>query len=619
MEFFQQLKQRRLFRIVVGYLAGGWIVLQVMDQLTNQGIVPDVGYDLSLVWYLAGIPLALVVGWYHGEKGHQHVSRREIVLLALFALVGIGATVPIVSGERRRQMRLDAATENSLDLHNIAVLYFADRSPGDSLAYLADGFTESLIDQLSTVSALDVVSRNGVAQYRGTQIPPDSIARALDVGTLVEGSVDKEGGRIRVSVSLVDGQSGAEFQHVGFERPAGDLLAARDELSTETTRLLRRWLGEEVELSRTRRETRSVPAWALYQRADRAFKDGEDAIGERDVDAALAHFDQADSLAARSALVDSTWTDPSVLRARIAYERARVIAVSGDRKGAVPWIRFGLRNAAAALQIDPNTARAYEWRGSLEYLHYLLGVVPDPKEAEALHEAARADLQKAVDLDPRAASAYAELSHLYGGMDDAASEVLAARRAYQEDAYLRNANKVVWRLVTGSYDLGQFTEAVRWCDEGRKRFADDWHFSMCQLMLMTTPALEPEPERAWRLVARVDSLTPEFSAEYNHLWAEMYAGGILARAGLADSARSVLARARDRATGEVDDTRWLHLLEGYLRTFTGDTTETLDQIRLWAAANPGESFTAGWWWDGLRGDPRFQRIASQALGPEAER
>ncbi|HKK28270.1 MAG TPA: hypothetical protein VKB18_09320 [Gemmatimonadota bacterium] len=614
MEFFEQLRQRHLFRVVVGFLAAGWIALQVVDQLTSQGILPDFAYDLTLVWSLAGMPIAFTLGWYHGEKGAQHVTRREMVLLVLFVCLGIAGSVPVVSREMRSRMRLEAATEGKLDLRSVAVLYFADRSPGDSLGYLADGFTESLIDELSTVPALHVVSRNGVARFRGADIGSDSIARALGAGTLVEGSITPDGGRIRVSVSLVDGESGAEFQNAGFERPAGDLLAVRDELSDQTARLLRQWLGEEVELRRTRDETRSVPAWALYQRADRKRKDALAALEARDGEAAFADFDEADSLAARAALVDSTWAEVPVLRARVDYLRAKVVAQAGDFRGAVPWIEEGLAHVAEALAIDPNQARAMEWRGSLRYLRYLLHLEPDPDRQQALLDRAREDLQRAVELNPRLASGFATLSHLYTQTHETTSAVLAARRAFEEDAYLENADVIVWRIFWGSYNLGQFTQARHWCDIGRDRFPDQSDFATCELVLMTTPAGQPDPSRAWSLVAKVDSLAPERKAEWEHLRAEILAGGVLARSGLADSARRVLVRARDGATTDVDETRQLHLLEGYMRTLVGDTAAALDEIELWAVVNPGEDFTSGWWFDGLRGDPRFERIVAQAAG-----
>lgn len=613
MEFFQQLKQRRLFRIVIAYLAGGWVALQVMDQVTGHGILPGFAYDLTLIWYVAGMPIALVVGWYHGEKGVQRVVRREMVLLVLFLAGGVVASVPVVSREMRRRMRLAAASETKLDLRRVAVLYFEDRSPRDSLRYLADGFTGALIDRLSAVPELHVVSRNGVRPYRDHEVSPDSVARALEAGTLVRGSVDEEGGRIRVSVSLIDGGSGAEFQHTGFSRPADELLAARDDLADRTARLLRRWLGEEVELRHTRDETRSVTAWALYQRGERALEDAEEAIAARRR-TALSALDRADSLAARSALVDSTWPRPPVLRARIAYRHALEVALGGDREGAVAWIRTGLEQADRALDLDRNDAQALRWRGSLEYLHNLLHVESDPDREAALLTSAQTDLQRATDLDPNLAGAYAMLSHLYATRDDAASQLLAARRAYEADAYLRNADKVVQTIFEGSYNLRQFAEAGRWCDLGRKRFPDEVTFTTCQLYIMDTPAGEPNPPRAWRLAARVDSLAPRSDAGFDSLQAELLAGGVLARAGFPDSARRVLTRALRRATPEVDEDRQLHLLGGYLSTLAGDTAEALSEIRLWSAVHPGKTVEAGWWFEGLRGDPRFERIVAQAAG-----
>lgn len=614
MNFFGELRERRLFRIVLAYLAGGWIALQLVSQVTGHGILPDFAYDLTFIWFVAGVPAALTVGWYHGEKGVQRVTRREAALLVLVAAGGLVASAPVISGAIRRHVRLEAARSGRLDPRSIAVLYFEDRSPGDSLAYLADGLTGALIDELAAVPGLHVVSRNGVALYRGTSVPPDSIARALHAGTLVEGSVDGRGDHVRISVSLLDGENGAEFRHTGFERPAGRLLEARDELADRTSRLLRKWLGREVDLQRTRSETRSVTAWALYQRADRARADADEALRTRDRRTALADLARADSLAARAGLVDSTWADPPALRARLAYTRAKLTAQAGDREGALPWIRRGRARVAHAVRIDPDHARAFEWKGYLEYLHFLLRVEPDPSRERALIRSARSDLQHAVDLDSRLAGAYAMLSQLDAAMDDAASEVLAARKAYEQDAYLQNADRVVRNLAYGNYNLGRFADARRWCDVGSRRFPREADFATCQIVVMTTPAVEPEPARAWRMVARVDSLAPQRLTEFDHLRAEIYAGGVLARAGLADSARHVLARARDQAVPTVDPSRWLHLTEGYMRTLVGDTAEALAEIRLWAAANPGESFTAGWMWDGLRDDPRFERIVDQAAG-----
>ena len=115
----------------------------------------------------------------------------------------MGWTVPVLAlllaGQfvRDRWLRPRAPPGAGRDPRRIAVLYFDDRSPDGNLRYLADGLTEGLIYELGQVRALSVISRYGVAPYRNANVTPDSVARSLDVGTLVEGTVAKSGNRDR--------------------------------------------------------------------------------------------------------------------------------------------------------------------------------------------------------------------------------------------------------------------------------------------------------------------------------------------------------------------------------------------------------------------------------------
>jgi hypothetical protein len=92
---------------------------------------------------------------------------------------------------------------------------------------------------------------------------------------------------------------------------------------------------------------------------------------------------------------------------------------------------------------------------------------------------------------------------------------------------------------------------------------------------MTTPAVQPDTDEARELVASLDTLAPEHERAYWQLKGEMMFGGILARAGWPDSARSVLARARSRVTNEIDPNRELLTLEAYMRTLLGDYEEAV--------------------------------------------
>ncbi|MGH7644830.1 MAG: protein kinase domain-containing protein, partial [Gemmatimonadales bacterium] len=159
------------------------------------------------------------------------------------------------------------------DPRSVAVLYFRDASAGKQLGFLADGITEALIHQLSQVGALQVTSRSGVRAFKDADVPPDSIGRALNVGTLVEGTVSQSGERLRVSVSLVNTATGKEIGSKTLERPRTEIFELQDELAGEVAVFLRQRMGEAVQLQESRGETRNAAAWELVQQAEQLRKD----------------------------------------------------------------------------------------------------------------------------------------------------------------------------------------------------------------------------------------------------------------------------------------------------------------------------------------------------------
>ncbi len=528
--------------------------------------------------------------------------------------IGLSAVVVVAVGVTLWQLlpTSDSGTRASgiagLDPNSVAVLYFEDLTPGGELTYLADGITEGLIDQLSQVRELDVISRNGVEPYRGGAVSRDSIARALRVGSLIEGSVEKIGERVRVATRLVDGNSGTEFDRAGFELPADDLLAIRDSATRATARLFRERLGEEVRLRELRASTANVDAWSLVQRGERLRKDAERLIESDSTEAGLLIFDQADSVLALAESADPQWIVAPTLRSEIAYRRSRL---AHDQRSTFDWVDVGLAHANRALEIDPNAPRALELRGTVQYWAYLNDREPDPEKARDLLYAAKGDLEKATEVDPTLASAYATLSHLYYQTDDGTtSVVLAAERAYREDAYLTVAQQVLHRLFLGNYDLEQFSQAQRWCNTGAERFADDPRFKECQLWIQTTPIGHPNVEEAWRIWNDMVPEIPEPDREYQSRWAKMIVGGILARAGLADSARSVLESAR--LTPDKDPLRELSWLEAYMRVVLGDHDEAIRLLKQFLIANPrddpGPEAKLYWWWRDLQGHPELNEV-----------
>ncbi|MBA3894789.1 MAG: hypothetical protein H0X69_14075, partial [Gemmatimonadales bacterium] len=500
----------------------------------------------------------------------------------------------------------------TLDSRRLAVLYFEDAGGGDSLGYLANGLTEGLIRELSRVQTLDVISTGGVAPYRGTTASRDSIARALRAGSLVTGSVERTGNRLRVTVRLVDGESGADLRRATRELPAGDLLAIQDTLSLEVARLIRSELGQQIELREQRQRASNVRAWTLVQQAARRSEAAESAAVRADSAVISREFRAADSLLGAAEILDPAWPEPALERAAIAYRRSRL--ASDDQVVAARWIETGLDHVGRVLRLEPQNADGLELRGNLRYWRWLLSLAPDPTEARALLAAARTDLESAVKLSPSQAGAWATLSHLYYQSGTAIDVKLAAQRAYEEDAYLGNADVVLARLFYASYDLGQFTDAAHWCEEGKRRFPADSKFVECQLYLMTSRAREPDVERAWRLADSATRLAPEHDREYQRLNNQLMVAAILARANLPDSARRLAQRSR--GTPEIDPTRDLKYAEAFVNTILGDTAAAVAALKVYLVANPEKRASLAedpsWWFRPLENSTRYRELIGTA-------
>lgn len=621
MSFLTKIRERRLFQIVATYAAAGWVVLEILGELIERGILPEIAFRVALVWYIGGFAASLMIGWVHGEKGRQQAPVSELITLGVLGVVLLAVNGFQVA-DHVRHVRVAQAQQVGHDLSRVAVLYFEDLSASESDRYLGDALTEALIDQLGQVEGLDVVSRNAVLPYRSTDVPPDSIGDALGVGTLVSGTIEEAAGRVRVQVRLLDGSSGFEMARTSLQRPSDEVRAAMDAVAEEVARLFRQQLGEEVRLRNVRSGAGDMVAWRAVQRAEKLRKDGYEAGRSHDSSASRL-YREADSLLAVAEQRSPEWTEPPVLRAELALERAQQVRERTQRS---QWVNDGIARAERALALDPNHARAFEMRGGLQLLAHLSHLAHDAREHQALLTRAREDLERAVRLDRKLATAHAILSILYyqPGVGDLPAAALAARNAYEADAYLRTADDVLNRLFWTNLDMGQFTQAGRWCMEGTRRFPEDPRFVTCQLWQMTAPGSQPDLERAWDLQGELVEMVPEERARVEEARGRMLMAAILGRAAeaasgdrqrlLADSARSVLDRAHDTYMALDEPHRELLAVEAFSWVILDNFDRAIERWKVYAALNHGfqEAGDISWRWRELRNHPRFQEVVTRS-------
>ncbi len=184
-----RLKERKLVQWALAYLAGAWVLLQVFAELRDTFAWPPVIVRALTVLLAVGFFGALVIAWYHGEKGHQRVSGAELLLLAaLLAVAGAGVsyvagsdTAPGVSalaavdGEPER---ITFAAEQG----SVAVLPFVNLSGDPAQEYFSDGLTEELLNELAQIAELRVAARTSSFAFKRKNVPVEEIARQLRVG-----------------------------------------------------------------------------------------------------------------------------------------------------------------------------------------------------------------------------------------------------------------------------------------------------------------------------------------------------------------------------------------------------------------------------------------------------
>jgi TolB-like protein/Tfp pilus assembly protein PilF len=232
------------------------------------------------------------------------------------------------------------AIENLLDTKTVAVLPFSNLSSDPEQSYFCDGISEDIIDALSTVRDLRVLGRGATFMLRDPAMDPREIGASLSAGTIVEGSVRKAGGMLRVSARLIDTQTGHVRWSTTVDRPETDVFAIKDEIATAITATLCDQFSAGVRLPSP---APSIEAYALYLKGRHAAN-ALDAEGYR---IAIDYYTRAIAEFPDYAPPYSGMAD--VYTAMTSWSMARPSSVMPIAK----------RAAEEALRLDPSLAHAY--------------------------------------------------------------------------------------------------------------------------------------------------------------------------------------------------------------------------------------------------------------------
>ena len=260
--------------------------------------------------------------------------------------------------------------EEATPRFTICVLPFANMSGDPEQEYFSDGITEDVITDLSKVSALGIISRNSAFMYKGTHVDIPKVARDLNVSHVLEGSVRKAGGRVRISAQLVDAETNNHIWAERYDRDSSDIFALQDEISEAIVKALRLRLLPEEKKAIERRGTDNAEAHNLYLMARQTYVNSHD-IDPRASEAIVR-------LCTRATEIDPEYAQAWTLMA-IGHRKLREAHGGTSDEG--------MAAAERALELDPNLAEAHAIKAQL-----LLG------DGDA--EAAATEVAVALEYDP---------------------------------------------------------------------------------------------------------------------------------------------------------------------------------------------------------------------------
>src|SRR5437588_4035900 len=283
------------------------------------------------------------------------VEMKHGVRVHVFNLYADGAGNPDLP-EKLRQLKLtqraeptpaparpDQKTEPARDQVSICVLPFANMSGDAEQEYFSDGISEDIITDLSKVSALHVVSRNTAFTFKGKPMDVRQIAAQLNISHVLEGSVRKAGGRVRITAQLIDGSNDSHVWAERYDRDLNHIFAVQDEISHAIVDVLKVKLLPEEKKAIEHRGTENVDAYNLFLMARQTYATGYSADPRR--------LDAIVRMCRRAVEIDPNYADPWAL---IALAEVLLRSDVGRQGG-----DGGLAAAERALALKPDLAEAH--------------------------------------------------------------------------------------------------------------------------------------------------------------------------------------------------------------------------------------------------------------------
>ena len=435
--FFAELKRRNVYKVAVAYLVVAWLLIQAASILLPTFEAPAWVMKVLVALLVLCFPIALALSWAfeitpEGIKRESEVEpnksirgrtgRKIVGVTVALAVIAVGLMAFRILRPKLEGVHPPGAGAASISAKSIAVLPLVNTSGDPNNEYFSDGLSEELIAVLAKIPELKVIGRSSSFLFKGTSSDSNAIGQKLGVAHLIEGSVRKQGERVRIVAALINAADGRELWSETYDRELKDVFAVQTEIAKSVAEQMKVKLLGESARSDAAPPNQNLAAhnavlqsdFYFLQQTSESVRKAIDFLQEAvrlDPSYALAYAKLSQAWRQYGASFATEDTEQAYEEARIAAEKAVALAPDFvEVRKAVGWVAMtpGLDFQSAekefrrALESSPNDA------GAKNALSYSL-------MAQGRLEEAEQTCREAISLDPLLTTLWYNLGRLAAG------------------------------------------------------------------------------------------------------------------------------------------------------------------------------------------------------------
>jgi adenylate cyclase len=502
---YSEMKRRRVTRVIVLYAVAGWLVIEISSTVLPNLNLPDWSVTLVTVLVALGFILAIMLAWAF-DIGPGGIHRTPEAPPA----GSVAANVRPESAPMDTSQPVISRPETT-DLKSIAVLPFVNMSGDAENEYFSDGISEEILNLLVKLPKLRVSSRTSSFAFKGKDFDIPEVARRLNVGTVLEGSVRRAGERVRITAQLIETSTDSHLWSETYDREMKDVFAIQDDIAQSIVEALQMTLTPKERRALQYVATSNPEAYDYYLRGRKFLY----AMSSRDFQHAIRMYDKAIEL------------DPNYANAYAGiadtYSQIFRFADATPENAAQ-----ALKASERAIELDPDSAEAHASRGLALFInekykqaerHFETAILLNPKlyesyffyalscKSQGNHEKAARLFTQAAEVNPAdyQCPSFLALAYTALGRDDEAET--ARRRTVELIERQLDMNPDDTRaLYLGAANLSSLGEVQRALDWAGRAFEAGGDEPMVLYNVACTYALLGESEHSLELLEKAVSL-----------------------------------------------------------------------------------------------------------------